>query len=112
MNENGVDKFLLLLDWPKTTPISDFDMVFRAVACVCVCVCVSVYVGGGGGGGQGRELPPGPVEPDKSSQWMDNVFFRLSCFDCCVLCLAIVCHFHGREIGWSTVCANSKENAS
>ena len=33
---------------------------------------------GGGGGGKGESCPPGPVEPDKSSLWMD--LFSLDSF--------------------------------
>ena len=51
MNENEVHKFLLLLDWPKTTPISDFDMVFRAgilfsldaVVLIVVCCALQLF---------------------------------------------------------------------
>ena len=72
---------------------------------------------GGEGGGGGWVTGEGTAPLDLLSQtnqvcgWILS-FFRLSYFDCCLLCLAIVCHFHGREIGWSTVCANSKQKAS
>ena len=48
---------------------------------------------------------PRSVEPDKSSLWMD--LFSLHS----VIFIVVTCncrHFHGREICWSTVCANSK----
>ena len=55
---------------------------------------------GEGGGGSGGKLSLDLVEPDKSS--LDEfVFFRLS---------LIVCRFHGRDIGWSKVSENSKQN--
>ena len=62
------------------------------------------------GGQGGAAALPGPVEPHKSCLWMD--LFSLDSVILIVVTCDIVCHFHGREIGWSTVCANSKQKAS
>ena len=61
-------------------------------------------------GAGGAAALPGPPEPDKLCLWMD--LFSLDSVILIVVTWNIVCHFHGREIGWSTVCANSKQKVS
>ena len=64
MNENAVDKFYWigqkLLLFQILTWFSDPSLWGERE--------------GGGGGGRGGNCPTGPVEPDKSSLWMDIEF--------------------------------------
>ena len=59
------------------------------------------------------QLPPGPgpVEADKSSLCIVDFHYSKDLFSLdAVVLIIVICHFQGREIGWSTVCANGKQN--
>ena len=49
-----------LQQWKPNSSVTQICKNIRAVA-----------IGGGGGGGKGGGCPPGPIEPDTSSLWMD-----------------------------------------
>ena len=58
--------------------------------------------GGGGGGAKGTAVPPGSVEPDKSSLWMDLFSLDsviLIVVTCNYYCLPFSFHIRGRFFG-------------
>jgi len=54
---------------------------FTLVSCF---VCMNTILGGpllaGGQGEGGAAAPPGPVEPDKSSLWIEDFHYSKDCF--------------------------------
>ena len=44
-----------------------------------------------GGGGAGRQLPPRPVEPDKSSLWMEDFHYSKDLFSLGSVILIVTC---------------------
>ena len=43
-----------------------------------------------GGGGRGEDAPPGPVEPDKSSLWIENFHYSKDLFSLDSVTLIVV----------------------